>query len=256
MSTRVLNILLLGTVLLACIWVMEVTSKKVNQVQVQSKPVRLNVPVHQVVPEARKLTTYEMATNGDPVAQFKLGYAYETGQGVDQSYSNAACWYTKASAGHFPPAVRQLSSLYLLGLGVAADLTKATNLLAEAAASGDAPAQGILAGVYLTGQFGVTNTEQAYLLAKKGSEKDDPGSRFILGTMLLEGIASPKDVLAGYKLILQSYDSAPDTSKLLLIKNVERTLDTNDINRVKASLLPFGYKPVSVQFKDSTTTTN
>ena len=38
-----------------------------------------------------------LAEQGDPKAQFRLGYRYKTGKGIKQNYKKAIEWLTKAA---------------------------------------------------------------------------------------------------------------------------------------------------------------
>ena len=46
-----------------------------------------------------------LAKKGNPVAQFHLGFMYETGQGVQQNYSEAAKWYSRSARQGYAEAV-------------------------------------------------------------------------------------------------------------------------------------------------------
>jgi len=58
------------------------------------------------------------AEKGDAVAQYVLGDCYERGHQVNQSYTNAAFWYSKSTAQNYANAQFKLGKLYADGLGV------------------------------------------------------------------------------------------------------------------------------------------
>ena len=53
------------------------------------------------------------AVQGDPVAQFCLGYMYKQGKGVPLDLQKAIGWYTKAAEQDYVPAQNDLGVVYL-----------------------------------------------------------------------------------------------------------------------------------------------
>ena len=89
---------------------------------------------------------------GDTTAQNKLGYYYEIGQGVTQSYENAAKWYQEAAKHNNIEAQYKLGSCFQHGLGVTQDYAKAVIWYLKAAQQGDMNAQCNLAYCYKNGK--------------------------------------------------------------------------------------------------------
>jgi TPR repeat protein len=58
------------------------------------------------------------AEQGDAKAQVFVAYLYETGQGVNQNYSKAAEWYSRAARQGNPEAQTQLGNMHRIGRGV------------------------------------------------------------------------------------------------------------------------------------------
>ncbi len=58
------------------------------------------------------------AQQGDAKAQVFVAYLYETGQGVNQNYTKAAEWYSRAAQQGNAVARTQLGNMYRLGKGV------------------------------------------------------------------------------------------------------------------------------------------
>lgn len=77
------------------------------------------------------------AGNGFAEAQFKLGYFYEYGRGVEKNYETAAAWYNRAAEQGHPSAQYQLAKLYQHGLGVPCDLYTAERLYRSSIAGGN-----------------------------------------------------------------------------------------------------------------------
>jgi TPR repeat protein len=83
------------------------------------------------------------ARQGDSQAQVFVGYLYETGQGVQQDFSQAAQWYWKAAEQGNPVAQFQLGNMYHLGKGVTQNYVMAYMWLDLAASRGNANAREI-----------------------------------------------------------------------------------------------------------------
>jgi TPR repeat protein len=66
-----------------------------------------------------------LAENGDPEAQFKVGFMYVHGRGVDRDFDEAIRWMTAAAEQGFPEAQYNLALSYDIGRGVARDLVEA-----------------------------------------------------------------------------------------------------------------------------------
>ena len=67
----------------------------------------------------------EQAANGDAVAQYYLGNAYETGKGVPQDNTQDAIWFRKAAEQGLADAQAELGADYALGQGVPQDFAEA-----------------------------------------------------------------------------------------------------------------------------------
>ena len=63
---------------------------------------------------------------GDADAQNAIGFLYDTGRGVRQSYKRALKWYARAATGSFhDEACNNIGNLYHNGLGVKRDVKRA-----------------------------------------------------------------------------------------------------------------------------------
>jgi hypothetical protein len=80
----------------------------------------------------------QLATNGDPAAQYALGVRYATGDGVKQDDKQAAVWFTKAAENGNVKAQATLGTRYWAGnRGVPPSLNQAYFWTVLARASGD-----------------------------------------------------------------------------------------------------------------------
>ena len=97
----------------------------------------------------------QRAYQGDPVAQFCLGYMYKNGKGVKADDEEAMAWYIKAAQKGHAPAQNNLAKMYgdgwfnSKGDRVDGDFTKAISLWRPAAETGNRTAQANLGFMYL-----------------------------------------------------------------------------------------------------------
>ena len=87
------------------------------------------------------------ANAGDADAQYKLGYAYENGQGVPQDYAQAAAWFRKAAEQGDAVAQFNLGAMYRNGQGVPQDYVESHKWRNLAASRASAENQKIYAGI-------------------------------------------------------------------------------------------------------------
>ncbi len=92
-----------------------------------------------------------LAEEGEPRAQFDLGYLYDKGQGVPQSDREALRWYRQAAEQGEPRAQYNLGLMYANGQGVTKDLVEAYVWVTLAAERGDKRA--VDAREWLAGQM-------------------------------------------------------------------------------------------------------
>ena len=94
--------------------------------------VRRALSIRELINEAKK---------GNAEAQSDLGYRYENGDGVKQSYQEAAKWYALAAEQGENNAQNNLGTFYEWGNGVEIDFKKALELYTKAAEQGNPNAQ-------------------------------------------------------------------------------------------------------------------
>lgn len=157
--------------------------------------------------ETKELIT--KADAGDKYAQFKVGLAYDSGDGApsssdkakkyyrmaaeqglaeaqnslgsiyqaEKNYAEAKTWYERAFAQNHPMATNSLGYLYDLGLGVTQDRNKGFELYSQAADLGWAEAMWSIAVMYGGGQIGKPDLFAACtwaVRAKKYSNNQSP----------------------------------------------------------------------------------
>lgn len=82
-----------------------------------------------------------LASKGDVDAQVFLGFMYDRGQGVQQSYKQALTWYLKAATQGDAQAQAKLGLMYGNGRGVPQDLVQAHKWYSLAALTGNEDAR-------------------------------------------------------------------------------------------------------------------
>jgi S1-C subfamily serine protease len=105
-----------------------------------------------------------LAQSGDIDAQFALGYLYEYGEGVTQSYRQAAYWYGKAADAGDVDAAVAMGYLYESGLGVKQNFRRAVEYYGMASDQGDAYAMYYLARMVAEGRGTDRDLVHAYTL--------------------------------------------------------------------------------------------
>lgn len=128
------------------------------------------------------------AAHGDARAMNNLGYLYERGLGVPQSYSEAFALYSRATAAGLPEAQYNLATLYHYGKGVSMSPEKAQPLYAFAAAAGYADAEYMM-GEYLRAGLGGLSKDGALALSwfLRAARKGHAGAQLMAASIYLSG---------------------------------------------------------------------
>lgn len=105
-----------------------------------------------------------LAKSGDVDAQFALGYLYEYGEGVTQSYRQAVYWYGKAADAGDVDAAVAMGYLYESGLGVKQNFGHAVQYYEMASDAGDPYAMFNLARLTADGRGTERDVAYAYQL--------------------------------------------------------------------------------------------
>jgi flagellar biosynthesis GTPase FlhF len=103
------------------------------------------------------------AEQGDSLAQARLGFMYERGDGVKQDYEEAIKWYRKAAEQGHSGSQNNLGNIYELGKGVPKDYAEAVRWYRKAAEQGEALAQSNLGRMYAMGHGVRKDYVQAYM---------------------------------------------------------------------------------------------
>jgi TPR repeat protein len=134
-----------------------------------------NAPAKLSVAEISELQ--KRADSGDAAAQFALGKAYVSGDGVPQRTDQAAIWYRKAAEQGNANAQNALGVLYWLADGVEKDKNQAVQWYRKAARQGNANAMFNLGAAYYNGEGVGVNSTLAYAWFLLSSEAGSPSGQ-------------------------------------------------------------------------------
>jgi TPR repeat protein len=182
----------------------------------------------------------QSALKGNADAQYYLGYCYETGRGVDQSFSTANDWYEKAANQGNVDAQYKLGHSYRTGRGVPIDLAVALGWYKKAANNGDRDALHNVAWMYATGQGTKASAEEAYRWILEAAGHGDISAQFDVARRLRDGDGVATDPISSYSWLLvlhaQEKNLPPDASAQLkeTIKSVESQLDKEAIGKAES----------------------
>ena len=130
--------------------------------------------VSQSYPES--FNWYEKAgKQGSYEAQHSLGLFYYTGEGVKLDYKIAYEWFLRASDSDYAPSLYMLGLMYHQGHGVATDFDRARVWFLKSAKLGYANAQFMYSFMLQSGEGGISEPKKAMvwaLLAEKNGKQD------------------------------------------------------------------------------------
>lgn len=112
------------------------------------------------IPTSKVPSIKQSAEQGDPLAQYILGWMYYVGNHVKKDLPTALTWYEKAAEQGNPKAQFNLSNIYRRGRGVQRNPERAVYWTEKAANNGVAKAQASLGIHYFTGS-GVSASDMA-----------------------------------------------------------------------------------------------
>ena len=133
----------------------------------------------------------QAAEQGYAKAQYVLGLAYESGAGVAKDMREAVRWHRQAAEQGVAEAQYNLGVLYWNGAGVAKDMREAVRWFHQAAEQGVAAAQYNLGVLYLNGEGVAKDTREAVLWHRQAAEQGYAKAQYNLGLVydLGEGVA-------------------------------------------------------------------
>lgn len=143
----------------------------------------------------------KLAAVGDVDAQYVVGRAYETGEGVQADEAEAARWYRQAALQGNVEAQYHLARLVARGAkGLKQDLPTAFKLLQDAAAKGHGPAMNALGQAYQQGKGTPADPAKAADWYRKAADLKLPDAQNNLGMLYLQGKGVTRDLTEAFKL--------------------------------------------------------
>lgn len=169
-------------------------------------------------PEAAEVIDLEgtraKAERGDAEAQKNLGTIHARGQGVKQSYAEAAKWYRQAADQGHAGAQAALGELYEAGQGVPCDEAEAARWYRRAAEQGHVGGQYSLAVLYVMGKGVPKDIAEAVKWYRRAADQGNALAQYNLGMRCNEGDGVPQDFIEAYAwLSLASAQGLEDATK-------------------------------------------
>lgn len=152
----------------------------------------------------RALELLRKAKQGDAESQGLLGYLYETGCGVQQSFAEALRWYGEAARNGAALALYCLGRLHEDGRGAQQDFGKAAQYYSKAARRGEQRSLGRLGYLYETGRGVPQSSRDAADCYRKAAERGDAFAEYRLGLMHLTGQGAPRNPWRAEELLIKA----------------------------------------------------
>ena len=163
--------------------------------------------------------TYEVlrhAIAGDEDAYFQIGFCYEMGYGIVQSFSEAAKWYHFSAEKNHVDAENRLAWFYKKGFGVPKDNVISAHFYEKAAKKGDRSAQCNFAIACANGDGVLRDVKKGIKWYKRSALQKYSPAMFHLGCYYYLGIEVDQDVDEGLRLINAAADQGmPDAQEAL-----------------------------------------
>ncbi|MDR2220609.1 MAG: sel1 repeat family protein [Methylobacillus sp.] len=203
-------------------------------------------------------TLTSKAQDGDRLAQYNLGLAYDFGQGVPQDYTQAAQWYRKAAEQNYADAQYSLGMLHDLGQGVPQNYGQALRWYRKAAEQGHSYAQYSMGMLYAFGQGVPRDYEQAEQWFRKSSAQGNADGLRELGFMYRYGHGVPRNLVAAHALCSLSValDSSANNEALACRTKLGEDLNTQESDDSHKLVLQIRSSDWSLQSLDQYIATN
>jgi len=136
-------------------------------------------------------------------AFYTLAFCYENGQGVDQSFTEAAAFYKKAADLGFTQSKVNLACYYWKGQGVEKDMAKAVQMWEEV---GSQHAQSLynLGICYENGMGVKKNSKRAESLYEEAAKMGEDNAKISLAVLRMKRSPSKRSAEKAYGLILEA----------------------------------------------------
>lgn len=158
------------------------------------------------------------AIGGDRSGQFRLGFAFDEGEGRPKDWKSATWWYSLAAKQGVCSARLNLGLIYKKGgHGIPKDLRKSFACFRESAeSSNDSQVQYNLAKCYFYGHGVAQDLASARHWFQKSADQNQPQSMYNLGSMMMKGEGGEWLVKEGGLLVVASASAGCVNAKSLL----------------------------------------
>lgn len=168
------------------------------------------------------------AEAGDREAQYKLGFMYSFGRGVDLNGKEAVRWYTKAADQGKVEALLRIGDMYRDGFGVQVDYGEAFQWYQKGAELGNRDCQFYIAGMYFRGRGVEQDYEKAFAWYLKAAEQGSAGAQMKLAEMCFYEEGTKGDLVESWKWLLLAENGQPGNSEIRNILKTELTADQKE----------------------------
>lgn len=144
------------------------------------------------------------ALTGDSFSQYRLGYFYEHGRGVEKDVHKALEWYEKAAAKNDSRAIFNLAVMYFYGNGIPQDVEKGMSLFEKSFQLHSWSAAEALGRIYLYGDNVPKDLPKSVEYLKIAAKVGRPNSLYLLSLMNLRGIGMEQNEEEGILLLIEA----------------------------------------------------
>jgi uncharacterized protein len=191
------------------------------------------------------------ADQGNAAAQYAVGRAYSSGEGVRKSSRSALKWMRKAAEQGYADAQFWIGESYRNGYGgVRKNIKTALQWVLKAAEQNNAAAQCRLGAMYSRGDGVAKNEKESFKWTRKSAEQGYVYAQGILGGNYFYGEGVLKDEVEGYKWMLLA--AAQQDSVKQLVESHEKLITPTQ--RAEGQRLARNWKPRGALAKSSSAT--
>jgi TPR repeat protein len=158
------------------------------------------------------------AEQGDPNAQFELGWMYANEEGVAKDYKESLKWYRKAAEQGNIAAWINIGVAYENGHGVPKDYEEAVKCYKKGAETNWAGAQSNLGGMYWSGKGVPKDYDEAVKWFRRAAEKNDVKAFYVLGLAHELGLGAYKDREEAIKWLRKAEEKGHEEARKRLRK--------------------------------------
>jgi uncharacterized protein len=138
------------------------------------------------------------AKEGSAFAENNIGYLYEHGLGVSQSYVEAMAWYRRAANKNLAQAQFNIGTLYYYGYGVERNTREAVRWFRQGAQQELAEAEYMMGVAHFEGQGAMASAPIALEWFIKAAKKNHAGAQLMAANMYLNGDTGEVDAYAAH----------------------------------------------------------